>query len=159
MRVVKFVLVSGLTPKVKTNRSIHFYSADISFSLKERRALKIWLMDTAESYGFSISDLRFIFCSDDFLLGINRKFLHHDDYTDIITFDWSEEKLLIRGEIYISIPRVRDNGVLYHSGFRNELHRVMVHGVLHLCGLKDKSKRDEKTMRLAEQRALEGRNF
>jgi rRNA maturation RNase YbeY len=144
---------------VKTNRSIRFNSADIPFSLKERSAIKNWLMETAQRFGYSISDLQFIFCSDDFLLDINQRFLNHDDYTDIITFDWSEEKTSICGEIYISIPRVRENGKLFLSGFRDKLHRVMVHGLLHLCGLEDKGKKEKEIMRQAEQRALSGRNF
>lgn len=156
---MKCASVSGLFPKVKTNRSIHFESADISFSLKERTVLRQWLVETADRYGYSIGHLQYIFCSDHFLLDINQRFLQHDDYTDIITFDLSEEKEVIHGEIYISIPRVRENGDLFLSGFRNELHRVMVHGVLHLCGLEDKTKKEAQIMRQAEQSALSERNF
>ncbi len=156
---MKSALVSDLIPKVKNSRFIRFHAADISFSLRERTAIKKWLTETAEAYGYTVSDLQYIFCSDDFLLDINQRYLKHDDYTDIITFDLSEEKKSIQGEIYISIPRVQENAKLFHSGFRNELHRVMVHGVLHLCGLKDKSKKEAEIMRSSEQRALSRRNF
>lgn len=145
--------------KVKINRTIRFESADLPFSLREQVDIKKWLVKTVELYGCSIADLQYVFCSDDFLLDINQRFLQHDEYTDIITFDLSEEKKMIRGEIYISIPRVRENGDIFLSGFRNELHRVMVHGVLHLCGLKDKTKKEAQIMRLAEQSALSERNF
>jgi rRNA maturation RNase YbeY len=156
---VKYDSVSDSTPKQGNKYPIAFHSADISFSLKERKALRRWLGDTAAIYGYSVSDLQYIFCSDDYLLQINQNFLNHDDYTDIITFDLGEKKGEICGEIYISIPRVKENGKAFGSGFRDELHRVMVHGVLHLCGLKDKTQKQEKEMRNAENEALLRRNF
>ncbi len=156
---MKYDSVSDSTPKLGNKYPIGFQTADISFSLKERRAVRAWLGDTAAVFGFTLSDLQYVFCSDEFLLQINRSFLQHDDYTDIITFDLGEKKGEICGEIYISIPRVRENGQEFGSGFRDELHRVMVHGVLHLCGMKDKTPKQEKQMRKAENEALLRRNF
>lgn len=139
--------------------TIGFTNADISFSLKDRKKLRKWLADTAAGRSFNITDIQYIFCSDEFLLDINRNFLQHDYFTDIITFDLSEKKTDLCGEIYISIPRVKENAKTYGNTFYAELHRVMVHGILHLCGLKDKTAKQEKEMRNAEDEALLRRNF
>lgn len=139
--------------------AIGFTNADISFSLKDRKKLRKWLADTAAGRSFNITDIQYIFCSDEFLLDINRNFLQHDYFTDIITFDLSEKKTDLCGEIYISIPRVKENAKTYGNSFYAELHRVMVHGILHLCGLKDKTAKQEKEMRSAEDEALLKRNF
>jgi len=139
--------------------AIGFTNADISFSLKDRKKLRKWLADTAAGRSFNITDIQYIFCSDEFLLDINRNFLQHDYFTDIITFDLSEKKTDLCGEIYISIPRVKENAKTYGNTFYAELHRVMVHGILHLCGLKDKTAKQEKEMRNAEDEALLRRNF
>ncbi len=139
--------------------AIGFTNADISFSLKDRKKLRKWLADTAAGRSFNITDIQYIFCSDEFLLDINRNFLQHDYFTDIITFDLSEKKTDLCGEIYISIPRVKENAKTYGNTFYAELHRVMVHGILHLCGLKDKTAKQEKEMRSAEDEALLKRNF
>jgi probable rRNA maturation factor len=97
-----------------------------------------------------LGELHYIFCSDTYLARINREYLHHNTYTDIITFDLSESKAAISGEIYISIDRIRENAVLYNTSFRDELHRVIFHGALHLCGYKDKTTKDAKTIRAKE---------
>ncbi len=88
-----------------------------------------------------MAELQYIFCSDAYLLDINREYLQHDFFTDIITFDLSEKGQPINAEIYISVERVRDNAANYNSSFRKEIHRVIFHGVLHLCGYKDKSQK------------------
>lgn len=139
--------------------AVGFTNADISFSLKDRKKLRKWLLDTARERNFNITDIQYIFCSDEFLLDINRNFLQHDYFTDIITFDLSEKKTDLCGEIYISIPRVKENAKTYGNTFYAELHRVMIHGILHLCGLKDKTAKQEKEMRSAEDEALLKRNF
>lgn len=139
--------------------AVGFTNADISFSLKDRKKLRKWLLDTARERNFNITDIQYIFCSDEFLLDINRNFLQHDYFTDIITFDLSEKKTDLCGEIYISIPRVKENAKTYGNSFYAELHRVMVHGILHLCGLKDKTAKQKKEMRSAEDEALLKRNF
>lgn len=101
-------------------------------------------------------ELTYIFCTDDYLLNINRNFLQHDYYTDIITFDLSEQKDGSHGEIYISIDRVKDNAVHLKEPLQRELLRVIFHGALHLCGYKDKTKVQERTMRKKEDYYLEG---
>lgn len=138
---------------------IRFDNADISFLLKNKTALRNWLHSVANERGFALSHVQYVFCSDDYLLNVNRDFLHHDYFTDIITFDLSEKKGEICSEIYISIPRVKDNAITYGVSFYDELHRVLAHGILHLCGLKDKTAKQEKEMRKAENHALLMRNF
>jgi probable rRNA maturation factor len=103
-----------------------------------------------------MGDLVFIFCSDDFLLNMNKEYLEHDYFTDIITFDYSENDK-VAGEMYISIDRIMDNAKSMEIRLLDEVHRVIIHGVLHLCGYKDKSKKEEVAMRQAEDKALEMR--
>ena len=110
-------------------------------------------------YGFAVDEVQYIFCTDEYLLEINRSFLQHDYFTDIITFDLSEKKGDLCSEIYISIPRVKENARSYGASFYGELHRVMAHGILHLCGLKDKTQKQAAEMRKAEEAALLMRNF
>jgi len=136
-----------------------FQNADIGFSLKNRTAIKKWLSAVAQRHGFSVADVQYVFCSDEYLLEINRSFLQHDYFTDIITFDLGEKKGDLCSEIYISIPRVKENAKSYGVTFYTELHRVMAHGILHLCGLKDKTPKQEKEMRRAEDVALLMKNF
>ena len=99
-----------------------------------------------------------IFCDDEFLLDINKEFLHHDTLTDIISFDYSLGKQ-IHGEIYISVERVAENAINFETEFLDELHRVIIHGILHYCGYKDKTETSAKEMRLKENEALKQRNF
>lgn len=101
--------------------------------------------------GYQISSLNYIFCSDESLLEMNIKHLKHHTYTDIITFDLSSEKKTIEGEIYISVDRVKDNAAKFSVPFTEELYRVMIHGVLHLCGYKDKTNSAQKKMRTKEE--------
>jgi rRNA maturation RNase YbeY len=132
---------------------VHFYFLKKVPSLKNRTQLKLFLKKLSKLYKKEIDSLNFIFCSDEYLLEINRNHLQHDFYTDIITFDLSESKL-IRGEIYISTDRVKDNAKTFQTSFKEEIHRVIFHGVLHLCGFKDKSKKEAESMRFEEQKAL-----
>ena len=115
--------------------------------------LKSWIAKVADSYGLKTGDLAYVFCSDDRILEVNKEFLQHDYYTDIITFDYCEGDT-ISGDMYISVDTVRSNSELFSTSFINEMHRVIIHGVLHLCGLKDKAPDDEKKMREAEAKAL-----
>ena len=133
---------------------VHFYFLNNLKSLKNRNKLKEFLKGLARSYNKQIGELNYIFCSDDYLLDINRKFLNHDYYTDIITFDLSENQH-IHGEIYISIDRVKDNSKKYNTPFIQELHRVIFHGLLHLCGFKDKTDKERVDMRKHEQLNLD----
>ncbi|HRE51852.1 MAG TPA: rRNA maturation RNase YbeY [Flavitalea sp.] len=125
------------------------------FPLKERLRLKRFIKELAIREGRSPDRLDYIFCSDDYLHDINMRFLQHDDLTDIITFDLSEHKNSIKGEIYISIERVRENALVFKTGFVRELHRVMFHGILHLLGYGDKTPGEKKRMRSKEDECLE----
>ena len=133
--------------------SIQFFYADQKPLKWKVRPWKKWLETTAANEGFEILGLEYVFCSDQYLYEINVQHLLHDDYTDIITFDVSEDKEeegLIDGLIYISLDMVRENAALYGVDFETELSRVMVHGVLHLCGYKDKSPEEAQVMREKE---------
>ena len=132
---------------------ITFNIEDADPKLKNKRLLKSWIAKVADSYGLKTGDLAYVFCSDDRILDVNKEFLQHDYYTDIITFDYCEGDT-ISGDMYISVDTVRTNSELYSTSFINEMHRVIIHGVLHLCGLKDKAPDDEKKMREAEAKAL-----
>jgi rRNA maturation RNase YbeY len=136
------------------NARIQFHILQ-KISLEERTRLKQFLITLFKKEKKALAELSYIFCSDQRLLEINRQFLQHDFYTDIITFPLSDPGQPISGEIYISVDRVRDNAIEFGSSIRKELHRVIFHGALHLCGYKDKSPRDEKLMRKMEDKCLE----
>jgi len=125
--------------------SIKFFNEDVSFPKIKRKIISDWIKEVIGLEGKSCGDITIIFCSDDYLLNVNRQYLNHDYYTDIITFDYVD-KQLISGDIFISIDRIAENSEIYNSGFKNELHRIVVHGVLHLLGYKDKSKKDKLLM-------------
>ncbi len=130
---------------------IEFHYQTRNFSLAERNRLKAFIPDIFRSYRKAFVGCRFIFCSDPYVLDLNRSFLKHDYLTDILTFRLSEPDAPIEGEIYISIDRVRENARSFAQPFYRELHRVVFHGCLHLCGLRDKSKTDQVVMRKAEE--------
>jgi len=129
----------------------HFLS---EVPLRDRLRLKSFLPSLFKKEKKHLAELRYIFCSDDYLLEINKQYLKHNYYTDIITFDLSEGDKPINAEIYISVDRVRDNARSFGNTLKNELHRVIFHGALHLCGYKDKSKQDEELMRRKEDQYL-----
>ena len=129
---------------------IRYYTEDIKFVFKRRRQISAWLKAVALNEKRKIGDVNIIFCSDAYLLNVNMKYLQHDYYTDIITFDYCEGGLL-SGDLFISVDSVRDNAGHYGAtSFDEELNRVMVHGVLHLIGYDDHSPEDQKTMREKE---------
>ena len=130
-----------------------FVDGDVPCQVEGRRAVKTWLRKVAAHHGKTLGDLSVVSYSDEELLVYNRKYLDHDTYTDIITFDHSEGDTLA-GDLLISFERVRENAVNQGVVFQNELRRVMVHGVLHLAGLKDKTDADARAMRTAEDHAL-----
>ena len=132
---------------------ITFQNQSISFKLKEKTKLKNWIKTITEKEKHLLGDINYIFCSDEELLEINMKHLNHNTYTDIITFDYTEEKK-ISSDIFISIDRVTENAKKFNVTFEDELHRVMIHGILHLCGYKDKSKADSELMRKKENASL-----
>ena len=117
-----------------------------------------WYTNVCEVEGKSLGDVSLIFCSDEHLLQMNKEYLDHDYYTDIITFDYTEGSL-VSGDLFISIDRVLDNANQFNVAFQDELHRVYVHGLLHLCGYKDKSDSEELLMRSKENQMLELRKF
>lgn len=139
---------------------IRYFTEDTSFKLKEKRLIAKWLNELAAGRGRTLGEINYIFCSDAYLLQINRQFLGHDFYTDIITFDNSEDFELETGrtgvsaDIYVSIDTVRANGAEYGEGFTRELHRVIAHGLLHLIGYDDCDPWHQQRMRAAENRAL-----
>lgn len=133
---------------------INFYFQQTA-TLRSRRKLKSFLADLARKERKQLDELSIVFCSDEYLLNINREHLAHDYYTDIITFDLSASKDAgISGELYISIDRVKDNAKQFGSTFTQELHRVIFHGLLHLCGYKDKRQTDIAMMRKKEAHYL-----
>ena len=120
----------------------------------KKRENNAWIKAVAAQYGKRVGDVAYIFCDDERILEVNREYLQHDYYTDIITFDYSEDNI-INGELYISIDTVKENAVEYGQSFPDELHRVIIHGALHLCGLDDHCEEDIKEMRDAENSALD----
>jgi len=119
---------------------INFFTEDITYTLKRKTIIKKWIEATIIAEGYQLAELNFILCSDGYLLRINQDFLQHDDYTDVITFDNSEELKTIVGDIFISIERIKENAVNFKSTTLAELCRVIIHGTLHLLGYKDKTK-------------------
>lgn len=134
--------------------SIHFFTEDLTFKLKQVRKVKAALIQVASNYHKSIEEINYIFCSDSYLHSINLEYLQHDTYTDIITFDNSVSADLLMGDIFISVDRVKENAKKFQIEFHQELYRVMSHGLLHLCGFKDKKKADKEKMTDAENKAL-----
>ena len=134
--------------------AIHYFTEDIDFTLKHKTIIRNWLKAAITAEGYKLKELNFIFCSDEYLLGINQQYLDHDTYTDVITFDNSEELKTIVSDIFISIDRIRENAAAFQKDFQNELCRVMVHGTLHLLGYKDKSKADKAGMTAKEDHYL-----
>jgi rRNA maturation RNase YbeY len=132
---------------------INFYSEDIPFKMREIKTKRTWIIECITTEGKENGDISFVFCSDEFLHKMNVEYLSHDTLTDVITFDYTEDGI-ISGDIFISIPRVKENASVYSKDFIEELNRVMIHGVLHLCGYKDKSSKDSKFMRQKEDEKL-----
>ncbi|CAL1521099.1 rRNA maturation RNase YbeY [Chitinophaga sp. MM2321] len=134
--------------------AIQFTAHEVKVNLKEKRKLKAFLADLFSKEGQGLKDLHYVFCSDAYLLEINKQFLQHDTYTDIVTFEMGEDPAVTEGEIYISVDRVQENAEKFQVSINQELHRVIFHGALHLCGFKDKSKADSILMRKMEDKYL-----
>lgn len=122
-------------------------------SLKKRTILKQWIKAIVENNKKEVGEISYIFCSDGQLLEINKEFLNHDYYTDIITFDYSETDV-VSGDLFISIERIKDNAKTLKTSYQEELHRVIIHGVLHLLGYKDKTEEESENMRKLEDECL-----
>lgn len=130
---------------------IQFFNQDNNFSIENQQEVISWILDTFKKENITKEiELSIIFCSDDALLEINKQFLDHDYYTDIITFPIEETNTVFEAELYISIDRVKENAQQLSKTFENELHRVIIHGVLHLCGFGDKTEEEIITMRAKE---------
>ena len=136
-------------------RNIHFHSEEIDFVLGNKTKYKEWLGNIMKEHNFELRELNYIFCSDEYLLNINREYLDHDYYTDIITFDNSEEDNVIEGDIFVSIDRIKDNAKEFNQEFKNELSRVIAHGLLHLIGFGDKEEAEITEMRKQENLAIQ----
>ena len=139
--------------------AISFFEEDINFKLKNKTLVRQWITDTIIAEGFKLKELNYIFCSDAYLLQINQQYLDHDTYTDIVTFDNSEEEGKIISDIFISIERIRENAAKFNVTETTELHRVIIHGALHLLGYKDKSPADKQKMTQKEDYYLSKRSF
>jgi rRNA maturation RNase YbeY len=133
--------------------NIQFISQDVAFQLKQKRKIKKWLTDLINSHHKRVGEISIVFSNNDYVLEVNKQFLSHDFYTDIITFNYNEDDF-ISGDLIISIDMVRENAEKYEETFEHELHRVVVHGILHLLGLNDETKKKEAAMRIAENDAL-----
>lgn len=127
--------------------------SDRDFTLFNKKDVSAWISEVITSEGFEEGEITYVFCDDAYLHSLNVKFLEHDTLTDIISFDYSLGKQ-INGEIYISIERVKENAEEFNASFTEELHRVIIHGILHYCGYKDKSETEAKEMRKREDKAL-----
>ncbi len=135
---------------------IRFFNEDVSYKLPQKQATRQWLKQQAGREGYAVGDLNYIFCSDDYVLQINREHLRHDYYTDIITFDTGEDEGRIEGDIFISVDRVADNAAQLGIPAELEMRRVLAHGLLHLCGYGDKTADEQTQMRGKEEAWLAG---
>ena len=133
---------------------VHFFSHDIPPNLKNATKLKHFIESIFRMESQSLDSINYIFCSDKAVLEINKKYLNHDFYTDVITFNLSSNNKPISGEVYISIERVRDNAKQLGVSIKSELHRILFHAALHLCGYNDKKKKDKEIMRKRENELL-----
>ena len=133
--------------------AISFSNQNIEFSLPDQNRVKEWISTLIKRHGMSVGNIGYLFCDDSFLLEANNKYLNHDTLTDIITFDYVNGNL-VSGDIMISVERVSDNSVTFGVPFTEELHRVIIHGVLHLLGQGDKTDDEARIMRQREDEAL-----
>ncbi|MFP5079269.1 rRNA maturation RNase YbeY [Pedobacter sp. JCM 36344] len=138
-----------------SSNSIHFFSEDAPYVVKQKKILRNWLLSVVENEHYALEELNFILCSDEYLLGLNQQYLDHDTYTDVITFDNSELTKTVAGDIFISIHRVKENAIIQKVKVTEELTRIMVHGTLHLLGYKDKTKADKLKMTFKEDDYLQ----
>jgi len=134
--------------------SISYFKSGVSFRLTKKKILSNWIQKVAKNEGYKIESIVFVFCSDQAVLKMNKDFLNHNYYTDILTFDLSENKGKLNGEIYISIDRVLENAISFKTSFKRELSRVMIHGILHLMGYDDKTPSKAQKMRQKEDACL-----
>lgn len=140
-------------------KNIHFFTEDADYTVKQKMAIRQWIVTALADEGFRLGELNLILCSDAYLLEMNKQYLDHNTLTDIITFDNSEEDGKIIGDIFISVERVLENAKKFGVTEADELHRVMIHGVMHLCGYGDKGKEAKAKMTEKEDSYLSKRVF
>ena len=133
--------------------TISFHAEDIELPAIKKEAVSNWIKAVTETYGKKTGDITYIFCSDEKILEVNRQYLQHDYYTDIITFDYCEGDRL-SGDLFISLDTIRTNAEQFGASYEDELHRVIIHGILHLCGINDKGPGEREIMEAAENKAL-----
>ena len=132
---------------------ITYNTIDVDMPALPQRETSAWVRAVAESYGKRVGEVAYVFCNDEKILEVNRQFLQHDYFTDIITFDYTEGQR-IGGDLFISLDTVRSNAELFGRPYDEELHRVVIHGILHLCGINDKGPGERELMEAAENKAL-----
>ncbi len=132
---------------------ISYNTINVKMPAISRRDITTWVKAVASDYDKRVGDIAYIFCDDEKILEVNREYLQHDYYTDIITFDYTEGKR-ISGDLFISLDTVRSNAELFGKTYEDELHRVIIHGILHLCGINDKAPGEREIMEAAEDKAL-----
>jgi len=132
---------------------ITYNAENVKFPKIKRRETTAWIKKVAASYGRKVGEIGYLFCDDEKILEVNREYLQHDYYTDIITFDYDEDDI-ISGDLVISLDTVKSNAELFHKNYDEELHRVIIHGILHLCGINDKGPGEREKMEAAENKAL-----
>ena len=132
---------------------ISYQTINVKMPAIKRRANSAWVKAVAESYGKQVGDVAYIFCDDEKILEVNRQYLNHDYYTDIITFDYCTDNT-VSGDLFISLDTVRSNAEAFGKTYEEELHRVIIHGILHLCGINDKGPGEREIMEAAENKAL-----
>lgn len=132
---------------------ISYQTDSVKMPAIAKKEITTWVKSVAESYGKRVGEIAYIFCSDEKILEVNRTYLQHDYYTDIITFDYTEGNK-ISGDLFISLDTVATNATQFNSTYNEELHRVIIHGILHLCGIDDKGPGEREKMEEAENKAL-----
>lgn len=137
------------------NENINFFFEDLTEPNLDYKKISVWLSSLIKKQGFTLNEINYILCSDEYLLGVNQQYLNHDYYTDIITFDNAEEEQTIESDIFVSVERVEDNAKEHQEDFNTEIIRVLAHGVLHLLGFKDKSEEEATEMRKQEELAIQ----
>jgi rRNA maturation RNase YbeY len=137
------------------NENINFFFEDLTEPNLDYQKISVWLSSLIKKQGFTLNEINYILCSDEYLLGVNQQYLNHDYYTDIITFDNAEEEQTIESDIFVSVERVEDNAKEHKEDFNTEIIRVLAHGVLHLLGFKDKSEEEATEMRKQEEIAIQ----
>ena len=135
---------------------VRYYNDQTNFRLRDKRKIASWLKAVAQEEGYALGDVTYIFCSSEVHRKMNIDFIGHDYFTDVITFDYSDLKGegIVSGDIFIDVDTVKDNARIYGATFTSEMHRIIVHGVLHLCGQKDKTPRAERQMHRKEDKYL-----